>query len=341
MNPPCRVPRRLPLLLVLVLAAGQSMPASAYQTYGVRVGGRMVTLKWGSQPVRYHITSREVIGVTGEQFRDAAQRAFSSWQAVPGASVSAQFAGFTSADPFDDDGMNTLGFLNRPDLDRVLGATTFLVDRTTGEILESDIFFNSAFSWSVAQGGDSGRVDLESIILHETGHLFGLGHSSLGETELRAGGGRRVIAAEAVMFPIAFSSGSVTGRTLRADDMAGISELYPRDGGRRTLGSVSGRVTKNGQGVFGAHVVAFNPGTGKLVGSLTMNSDGGFTISSLEPGAYILRIEPLDDVDLDSFFSEDDVPRVDRDFKVAYAQELVLVAQAGGTTAAEIKVVAK
>ena len=54
-------------------------------------------------------------------------------------------------------------------------------------------------------------------------------------------GGRRVIASEAVMFPIAFPAGNVSARTLRADDIAGISELYP-DAGFTQLGSVSGRV---------------------------------------------------------------------------------------------------
>ena len=79
---------------------------------------------------------------------------------------------------------------------------------TQGEVLEADIFLNSSFSWSVANGGDAGRQDVESIALHELGHLHGLGHSMLGETEL-IGGGRRVIGAEAIMFPIAFASGSV------------------------------------------------------------------------------------------------------------------------------------
>lgn len=322
------------------LLACSPFGAEAYQTYGVRVGNRVLTLKWNHLPVRYSVTDRGVDGVTAAQFRDAAARAFATWQGVESASVSAQFDGFTSANPFDDDGQTTLGFLSRPDLDRVLGATNFLIDNTTGEIVESDIFFNSAFAWSVANAGESGRFDLESIILHETGHLFGLGHSSIGETELRAGGGRRVIAAEAVMFPIAFSPGDVTDRRPRADDVAGLSELYPNSVAGR-FGSISGRVTKNGQGVFGAHVVAFNPRTGKLVGNLTVDDQGQFVIASLDAGAYILRVEPLDDADLDSFFDDQDIPRVDLDFKVAYYQQLVMVPAGGGSPAAELQVVAK
>ena len=59
---------------------------------------------------------------------------------------------------------------DRPDLARVLASTSFLVDGVTGELLESDVFFNSTFAWSVAPGGEPNRWDLESIALHEIGH---------------------------------------------------------------------------------------------------------------------------------------------------------------------------
>jgi hypothetical protein len=58
--------------------------------------------------------------------------------------------------------MTTLGFLNWPDLDRVLGATTFLVDTVTAEILEADIFFNSAFPWSVLPRSESATTSSPS-----------------------------------------------------------------------------------------------------------------------------------------------------------------------------------
>jgi hypothetical protein len=143
---------------VIGLVLGLPGPAGAYQTYGVRAGGRVVVLKWSQQPVRYYITDRNVAGVSADQLRTAAERAFSTWQAVEGSGASGQFVGFTSADPFEDDGRPTLGFLSRPDLDRVLGATSFLVDNVTGEIVEADIFLNSSFPWSVTSAGESGRL---------------------------------------------------------------------------------------------------------------------------------------------------------------------------------------
>jgi hypothetical protein len=338
-----RLPRRgarwLACLLTVVLSGGATSPAMAYQTYTVRSGSRVVTLEWQHFPVRYFVTDRAAGGISANDLQGAISRAFNTWQGVSTAKVSAQFVGFTPADPFDDDGMTTLGFLSRPDLDRVLGATDFLIDTTTGEIVESDIFFNSAFPWSVSASGESGKYDLESIALHEIGHLFGLGHSAIGETELRPGGGRRVIAAESVMFPIAFSAGNTSGRTLRADDVAGLSDLYPSDAFKYEAGTINGRVTKNGRGVYGAHVVAFDPRTGKLVGGFTVDSNGSFTIGGLDPDAYVLRVEPVDDADLDSFF--DDPELVDLNFGVTFFDRYVIVPHGGSSGTIEIKVSAK
>jgi hypothetical protein len=148
-----------------------------------------------------------------------------------------------------------------------------------------------------------------------------------------------VLASGAVMFPIAFSAGSVEGRTLRADDIAGISDLYDGPGFLDATGSISGRVTKNGTGVFGAHVVAFNPETGKLVGTFTLSDDGSFAIAGLDPGTHIVRVEPLDDADLNSFFPEDRV--VDLQFKVTFLDKLAIVPRGGNSGPFEIKVAAK
>lgn len=322
-------------LVCLVIAVDR---VDGYLKLGTRVGSRLVSLRWTTFPIRYFISNRDVPGVSADQARAAVGRAFASWDGIANTSMSSQFAGFTQASPLDDDNINVLGFVNRPDLDRVLGSTSFTLDVVSGEIVESDIFFNSSFAWSVAPGGQNGAFDFESIALHEIGHLHGLGHSALGETELRAGG-RRVLAAEAIMFPIAFSAGSVNARTPRADDIAGISDLYGNDTFHRTSGSISGRVTKNGSGVLGAHIIAFNPATGKLVAGFTLGEDGTFVIAGLEPGRHIVRVEPLDDADIESFF--DATLNVDINFKPAFYDRLVVVPRGGTARNVEMSVVPK
>ena len=331
--------RPLAALIVAALVAGQSAPALAYLKFGVPVRGQTVTLKWAPAPVRYFVSDTGVPGVSAADFQNAVGRAFATWQAVPTASITYQLAGVTAANPGTDDGASVLGFRSRPDLDRVLASTSFLIDSATGALIESDIFFNSAFPWSVAAAGESGRFDLESIALHEIGHLSGLGHSALGETELLSTGGRRVLASESVMFPIAFVSGSIAGRTLKADDIAGISDLYPDGDFNTTDGSLSGRVTKDGQPVFGAHVVAFDAATGLMVASFTLNAQGQFSIGGLSPGLHVVRVEPLDDADLDGFF--DSSRTVDIDFRVMFLDRAVVVPKGGDSGEVVLTVVRK
>ena len=325
------------LALAFVLSAPAAADLAAYLKLGSRVGQTLVPLHWGTFPIRYFVTNRDVAGVTAPQLQQAVAGALATWSAVPDVSISSQFVGFTGAAPVSGDGMTVIGFQNRPDLDRVLGATSFTVDTVTGEVLESDIFLNAGFSWSVAQSGEAGRQDVQSIALHELGHLLGLGHSALGETEL-FGGGRRVLGAESVMFPIAFSAGNLN-RTPRADDIAGLSDIYGGQNFRVSTGSISGRITKNGAGVLGAHVVAFNPSSGKLVGGFTLTADGTFTIGGLEPGFHVVRAEPLDDGDAGSFL---DVSQpIDLDFKPAIYGGLVPVPRGGSAASIEVKVTPK
>jgi len=332
--------RGFAVAIIAALLCADAQPAFAYLKFGVRIDGRQIALHWTQTPVRYFVSDRAAVpGVSVGDFQAAVGRAFDTWQSVPTASISYQFGGLTAALPGQDDGSSTLGFANRPELDRVLASTSFVIDNATGALLESDIFFNSSFPWSVAAAGEANRFDLQSIALHEIGHLSGLGHSALGETELGEGGGRRVLAAEAVMFPIAFTPGSLAGRSLKADDIAGISDIYPESGFAAASGTISGRVTKNGQPIFGAHMVAFDPKTQHLVGNFSLNAQGEFSIGGLSPGPRLLRVEPLDDADVESFFSSSE--SVDLDFRVTFLDRIVVVPRGGGTDSIEVKVGSK
>jgi hypothetical protein len=339
MSARARLAPLLSLMAVIGVGAASVATLHAYLPLGTQVNNVSVLTRWTSMPIRFGVTDRDDDDVSAAQLRTAAEASFATWAAVPSAALSASFAGFTSADPTRSDGQTVIGFEDHPELDRTLGVTSFTLDRTTGTLLEADIYLNSAFDWSVAPAGETAHFDVQSVLTHEVGHLLGLGHSLLGETVPRAEGGRRVVAKRAVMFPIAYAVGTTLDRTLRDDDIAGISAAYPTGAFLNGTGSIAGRVTRGGAGIFGAHVIATNTKTGQTVAGFSLDDRGQFTIGGLTPGLYVLRVEPIDDADVGSFFSDE--ARVDTNFRATFHTKLVAVPTGGSGDQVLISVAAK
>ena len=75
-----------------------------------------------------------------------------------------------------------------------------------------------------------------------------------------------------------------------------------------------------------------------MVGNFALEETGDFIIAGLRPGPHILRVEPLDDAEIESFF---DRPTLDLNFVPAFYNRLVVVPRGGGTRSIEITVRAK
>jgi len=77
---------------------------------------------------------------------------------------------------------------------------------------DADIYTNTRYSYTSSKETDgcSGEYDIDGIMVHEVGHVIGLGHTSV---------------VGATMYP-SVSACNTGNRTLEADDLAGKNALY-------------------------------------------------------------------------------------------------------------------
>lgn len=160
--------------------------------------------------------------------------------------------------------MTTVTTVQNPGAYLANGATFLPIVHSTVN-LQSNLTLNQQSSYSDA---------FFVTIVHELGHSLGLQHtetSSVMSTQI--------------------TSASTKAAPLAADDIAGISLLYPANGYPAGMGSVSGAVTLGGNGVNMASVVALSL-NGTAVSAIT-NPDGTYTINGVPPGQYYVYAAPL------------------------------------------------
>lgn len=113
-----------------------------------------------------------------------------------------------------------------------------------------------------------------ATLVHEFGHTLGLQHSMTGGA-----------------MSTSIIRGTSKANPLTADDVAGLSVLYPTPEFRAYTGSITGKVTVAGVGANLASVVALSA-DGTAVGSLTL-PDGTYRIEGLPAGEYRVYAHPL------------------------------------------------
>ncbi len=132
-----------------------------------------------------------------------------------------------------------------------------------------------------------------TTFVHEFGHTLGLQHTLTSST-----------------MSTVYTRATTRAKPLGDDDIAGISLLYPAQKFTGTTGSITGRVTANGQGVNLASVVAISPG-GSAVSAIT-NPDGSYRIDGLQPRLYLVYVHPLPPVQFGEAYPANIIPPLDQ-----------------------------
>lgn len=185
------------------------------------------------------------------------------------------------------------------------------LERRAGNAGERE-YFPSALG---ALASTPGAYDLESLLAHELGHVFGLDHSGVWR---------------AMVFPFAPPPGTFLGERpsvsspdapLADDDRAGLRSLYPDAADAVDIGFISGRVlpanpfaladfpaTSPGEyltGIFGAQAVAVDAASGSVIAATVggwscdpstavVQFDGSYSLGPLPIGrSYVIYAEPF------------------------------------------------
>lgn len=141
----------------------------------------------------YHNTSGQ-----GSGKQTAIQNALAAWTNVPSANHALSYAG-TSTKGFVTDGQNTMLWARGNGCTGSCLAITALVLASGQVITETDISFNSRYTWNT----NGSNYDTQAVATHEVGHALGIHHTEITGTP------------RPTMYAAYFGT---DGRTLEADD---------------------------------------------------------------------------------------------------------------------------
>ena len=293
--------------------------AMAYTPYQDGVGGEAVPIRWNDASVTWRLnptlgTNLDTTG--GPDVPTALTSAFNVWPQtlLNGVWINAlsvtRGADTSKTDPNTEDCVNVISFVPSASVNFPTGVVAYTVIASvvpspgqsgppyaydfcggittdlSSVIIDADMVFNPAWTFSTATPTPSADLDLFSVASHEFGHMLGLEHNGIAHT---------------LMYPFG-DLGLGQTRELAVDDVAGVAFLYPADNFTTATAAISGLVTLDGSGAFASHVVAVDSVTGLTVMDTLTAPDGYYILDGIPEGTYrILAIPLLDPFSVDNY----------------------------------------
>jgi YVTN family beta-propeller protein len=272
------------------------LPAAAFlvQTFQGFAGTVQQTWRPNADGIHFYLHSAGSDDIEAETVFRLLRESFAVWEAVPGAGIRFIDRGLSSSlRPQQGDGANLVSFdetgrdLRAPRGSGVIALTRLNADPFTGSLEDVDIIFNGR-DFRFSAEATANRIHLKDVAVHEIGHLLGLDHTPIDGNS----------AQRPTMNPFNRGDGPGEASTLEADDIAGITFLYPSLP-VQPKGSISGRIIDfSGVPLFGVAVTAENLDDGRSIGTLSgafsgRAAPGDYTLHGLTPGRYRLHISPV------------------------------------------------
>ncbi len=180
---------------------------------------------WPNACVSFYLNESGTRQMEFADVEQAVKRSIAAWNLGRSSSLEVFYAGKTNEDrvgfnPYIKENANVIMFRDDDwEESRYVMAYTSVTNRlSTGEIYDADMELNAKYyTFGIVTSDRSDVVDLQNTVTHELGHAFGLDHSSV---------------VDSTMYFMA-DRGDTYMRTLEADDIEGITTIYPPKGGNQ------------------------------------------------------------------------------------------------------------